>query len=425
MNSIKMLRSKILGKAKAFSRNHKTFRKVAKKIYYALKGKTFYISSLLTSVDNKMIYFSTFVGRSYSDTPKAIYEELLQDSRFSDFKFIWVFRDCENYKFLEQNKNTKVVELHSKEEKSALKKSAYWISNYRMFDYYSPKKNQVYVQCWHGVPLKRLGCDIKNSDNAMNSLEEIWAKYHQDTKRFKYLISPAKWTSEKFASAWDLKRFHKEDAIIEEGYPRNDKLINAGKEEIEKIKLLLNLSDIGSKKIILYAPTWRDNQYTNGVGYTYETQVDFERLQRELSDNYIILFRAHYLVANEFDFEKYAGFIYDVSKHDDINDLFLVSDLLITDYSSVFFDFANLKKPIIYYMYDMDYYRDGLRGFYLSLDELPGPIVKEEADLVSSINSMTKNFVIDEKYIAFNNKFNYLNDGKASKRVIDKIFFPI
>ena len=76
-------------------------------------------------------------------------------------------------------------------------------------------------------------------------------------------------------------------------------------------------------------------------------------------------------------------------------------------------------------MYDMDYYRDGLRGFYLSLDELPGPIVKEEADLVSSINSMTKNFVIDEKYIAFNNKFNYLNDGKASKRVIDKIFFPI
>ena len=88
MNSIKMLRSKILGKAKAFSRNHKTFRKVAKKIYYALKGKTFYISSLLTSVDNKMIYFSTFVGRSYSDTPKAIYEELLQDSRFSDFKFI-------------------------------------------------------------------------------------------------------------------------------------------------------------------------------------------------------------------------------------------------------------------------------------------------------------------------------------------------
>lgn len=108
--------------------------------------------------------------------------------------------------------------------------------------------------------------------------------------------------------------------------------------------------------MILYAPTFRDNQHTSGIGYTYNLGINFDELA-VLADNYIILFRTHYFITNLFDFNKYKGFVYDVSNYDDINELYLISDILITDYSSVFFDFANLKKPIIFYMYDLDEYK--------------------------------------------------------------------
>ena len=409
--------------AKGYARNHEGFRKWAKKLNYDVKLKKYQRLAKKTPTDPKLIYFNTFKGGAYSDSPKAIYEELLKDPRFDDYRFVWTFEEPESYRFLEKNPRTTVVQRTEKEEIDAINRAGWWITNYRMFDFYVPKKDQVYVQCWHGTPLKRLGYDITAGDNAMNSAEEIWEKYERDTKRFKYLISPTRWVSEKFTTAWNLKAFGKEDAIIEEGYPRNDRLINAGPEEVRALKEQLGLDSIEDRKIILYAPTWRDNQYTNGVGYTYKTEVDFDKLQRELGEDYVILFRAHYLVANEFDFRKYDGFIYDVSGHDDINDLYLVADLLVTDYSSVFFDYANLRRPIIYYMYDMDYYRDGLRGFYLSLDELPGPIVKEEDGLIASIRDLSENFQVDEKYRAFNDKFNYLDDGNATRRVIEKIFF--
>ena len=182
----------------------------------------------------------------------------------------------------------------------------------------------------------------------------------------------------------------------------------------------LNINDI-KKKVILYAPTWRDNQHQSGIGYTYKTEVDFEKLQKELGQDYIILFRAHYLVANEFNFEKYKGFIYDVSKIDDINELYIISDILITDYSSVFFDYANLKRPIIFYMYDFEQYKNNIRGFYIDLKELPGSITKTEDELIKEIKKMNNNFKYNKIYEEFNKKYNYLDDGKATERVINKI----
>ena len=175
------------------------------------------------------------------------------------------------------------------------------------------------------------------------------------------------------------------------------------------------------KKVILYAPTFRDNQHQSGMGYTYQTEVNFQLLQEKLQDQYIILFRAHYLVANSFDFEKYQGFIYNVSDYDDINELYVISDFLITDYSSVFFDYANLKRPILFYMYDLEEYKEELRGFYIDISELPGEIAQTEQELLKLIEN-TKDFVYNEKYQAFHEKYNYLDDGQATKRVVNKIF---
>ena len=107
--------------------------------------------------------------------------------------------------------------------------------------------------------------------------------------------------------------------------------------------------------------------------------------------------------------------------YDDINDLYLASDLLITDYSSVFFDYSNLGRPIIFYMYDLDQYEHEMRGFYLSIDELPGPIVTAEEELINEIRK-SEEWSADEKYLEFNRRFNPHEDGNASARVLARIF---
>lgn len=393
------------------------FRKISREILYLYRYIRYKIRGIGQKVDEHTILFSTFNGKAYSDSPRAIYDYMKDDSKY---KFIWAFKEPEKYRYLEDNKNTKVIKQGTKEYEQYLSKSKYWIFNYRAADHQYPKKNQVFLQCWHGTPLKRLGYDLDNPDNALNTKKEIRYKYKTDAKKFKYLLSPSKFATEKFISAWNLKEVKKENCVIEEGYPRNDFLINYTEEDIREIKEKLGINKI-SKKIILYAPTWRDNQHTSGVGYTYKTEVDFDLLQKELGQDYIILFRAHYLVANEFDFKKYEGFIYDVSKTDDINELYVVSDILITDYSSVFFDYANLKRPIIYYMYDLDKYKDNMRGFYIDLNELPGSIIQTEENLIKEIKSVSDNFKYDNKYKKFNDKYNYLDDGNASKRVVERV----
>ena len=368
-------------------------------------------------IDDKLVYFQTFSGRGYSDSPKAMYEYMRKAPEYKDYKFVWSFREPEKYRELLEDGRTELVKFRTRADNIALRRAKYWIANYRMLDYQHPRKGQIYVQCWHGTPLKRLGYDIDASDNAMNSIGEIREKYRTDAKKFSYLLSPSPFASEKFATAWDLNATHQTHKIIEEGYPRNDRLINAGDEERTSIRKKLGVDD---KKVILYAPTWRDNQHISGEGYSYKTEVDFDRLKEALGDRYVILFRAHYLVANSFDFDRYDGFVRDVSSYDDINDLYLASDLLITDYSSVFFDYSNLERPVIFYMYDLDQYEHEMRGFYLSLDELPGPIVKDEEKLIEEIEK-SENWTADEKYLEFNRRFNPHEDGKASARVLARI----
>ena len=408
--------SRIKKKIFDIAKINKPFRIVARSgrdaVYYA----KMVLDDPFVKVDKHLVYFQTFSGRGYSDSPKAMYEYMLDDPEYRDYRFVWSFREPEKYSFL-RNERTDIVRFRSKADNRALRKAKYWIANYRMLDYQHPRGEQVYVQCWHGTPLKRLGYDISISDNSMNSLEEIRSKYRTDAKKFSYLISPSPFTTEKFASAWDLVRTNQMHKIIEEGYPRNDRLINTTAEERKEIRKSLGVDD---KKVILYAPTWRDNQHSSGEGYTYKTEVDFDKLKTELGDEYVILFRAHYLVANSFDFKRYRGFVEDVSSYSDINDLYIAADILVTDYSSVFFDYANLRKPVIFYMYDLEEYANELRGFYISLEELPGPIVRNEGSLVKEVQAC-EGWNPDEKYEAFCCKYNPKDDGHASERVLARI----
>ena len=402
------------------SKKNKFIRKILRTIINIKNKIYFKLNTIGINTDEKTVIFGCFNGRSYCDSPKAIYKYMLTDRRFEEFNYIWVFKEPNKHKYLEENKNTKVISVKGKKYVQAMAKAKYWIFNYKIPDYIYPKKDQIFVQCWHGTPLKRLGCDLQHFDNALNTIEGMKKRYNEETKKFSYFLSPSKFASEKFISIWNMKENKKQDCVLELGYPRNDYLYNYTENDIKTIKSKLGIENC-TKKILLYAPTYRDNQHTSGIGYTYKTEVDFDKLKEELSGEYIILFRSHWLVANLFDFEKYKDFIYNVSDYDDIDELYVVSDLLITDYSSVFFDYANLKRPILFYMYDLEEYRDNIRGFYLNIEELPGPILKTEEELIENIKTISEDFYND-KYKKFNDKFNYLDDGQASKRVVDKIF---
>lgn len=396
------------------------FRKIIRLVRLFLMRLKYLKYKLNYKVDDKTIFFEVFDGRNYTCSPKAIYEKMITMDEFKDYKFIWAFNDPSKHE-VTKDKRLKIVKTKTSEYYKYISMSKYWIVNSIMDESITKKKNQIYVQCWHGTPLKRLRYDIEVNGAVLNTIDEIRKRNDRDASKFDYFISPSKYCTEKFTSAFNLVALGKKDIIIEEGYPRNDSLFNKNKKDIDEIKEKLGIPK--NKKVICYLPTFRDNQHTSGVGYTYDLAIDFDSLKKKFSKDYVILFRPHYFIANKIDLSKYKGFVYNVASYDEINDIYLVSDLLITDYSSVFFDYANLKRPVLFYMYDFDDYKNNLRDFYISLDELPGPIVKTQKELEKCISNVDKSITeFKDTYQKFNDKYNYLDDGNASERVIRVIF---
>ena len=402
------------------SKKNVLIRKFVRKSYILLKKLKYLRYKLFYKMDDKVIFFEAFGGRNYTCSPKAIYEKILTMKEFKDFKFVWAFVDPSKHDVLNDKRLT-IVKTNSKDYYKYLSIAKYWIVNSIIDEGIIKKKNQVYVQCWHGTPLKKLRYDIEVNGAVLNTIEEIRKRNDRDARKFDYFISPSKYCKEKFTSAFNLKALGKENIIIEKGYPRNDFLFNKTKKDVDSIKKKLGLPL--DKKVIFYLPTFRDNQHTSGVGYTYNLAIDFDSLKKKFSKDYVILFSPHYFIANSIDLSKYKGFVFNVARYDEINELYLVSDIIMTDYSSVFFDFANLKRPMLFYMYDFDDYQNNLRDFYISLDELPGPISKTQDELennLKNIDSIFKDY--KGKYEKFNKKYNYLDDGNASERVIKVIF---
>lgn len=193
-----------------------------------------------------------------------------------------------------------------------------------------------------------------------------------------------------------------------------------GKKGTVKKKLGIPLD----KRVILYAPTWRDDEYYGPGQYQFALRFDLKHLKEELGDEYVILLRTHYFIADAIDTRGLEDFAYNVSRYDDIAELYIVSDICITDYSSVFFDYANLLRPILFYVYDFDKYKDTLRGFYISMEnEVPGPLLYTEDEVIEAVKYIDN--IVEEysdRYTAFCKRFCNVSDGNASKRVVEQVF---
>lgn len=418
-------------------------------------------------VNPRSALFKAYSGRSYACGPRAIYEAVLADPAFDDFELVWVFREplaralaargftvrglpdesagadasakasaggssasgaidldvALGPQALDRLSRATIVVWGTAEHDRAHARTAYWFCNTVIPWHIDPGPEQAYIQLWHGTPLKRLGRDIDPSRarNALYSGRQTHRRYTWEGTRFTYLVTASAFSSEKLSSAFGLSEAQRAEKVLELGHSRNDMLFSAGSSgEAAAIKARLGIP--AGKRVVLYAPTWRDDQHSAGKGYTLQMPIDFDALHRELGDDHVVLFRPHYLIANEFDFARHGGFVRDASAVSDVNELCLISDVLVTDYSSVFFDYANLKRPIIFYMYDFETYANNMRGFYVDVDDLPGPIVRTQDELVAALRSAPDTTdVFAERYRRFNERFTYLDDGRASERVVGRV----
>ncbi|QDK67003.1 CDP-glycerol glycerophosphotransferase family protein [Bacillus halotolerans] len=365
--------------------------------------------------NNKLILFESYSGKQFSCNPRAIYEYLQENKDRYDYKLIWSID--KRYMSALEGVDAAYIKRFSFKWLWYMATAKYWITNSRLPLWIPKPKKTLYVQTWHGTPLKKLANDMDEVHMPGTTTEKYKQNFLREASKWDYLISPNAYSTEIFKSAF---QFNKE--IIEAGYPRNDILYSSNKESlIKKVKQELGINE--DKKVILYAPTWRDNEFKKVGQYKFELQFDLEELRKEFGDSVVILLRMHYLVSENFNLKKYKGFALDVSSYRDIRDLYLISDLLVTDYSSVFFDYINLKRPIVFFVYDLPIYRDAIRGFYLNFqEEAPGYLVETKEELISKLKSILKNPTLSSNYDTYYNLFCKLDDGEASKRVINRIF---
>lgn len=381
---------------------------------FRLYKLTFAIVGAILPKDKKLVIFESFLGKQYSDSPRAIYEYIQE--HYPEYTMYWSV-DRRHLKQFE-HMNVQYARRFSVKWLFLMTRAKYWVTNSRLPLWIPKPKGTKYIQTWHGTPLKRLAADMDEVHMPGTSTDEYKLNFIKEASKWDYLISPNAYSSVIFKRAFQFDK-----TMIESGYPRNDFLINANDDEtISEIKKGCDLPP--DKKIILYAPTWRDNQFYGRGRYKFDIQMDLDRMQEELSDDYVIVLRLHYLIAENLDLADYEGFVYDFSTYEDIRELYLIADLLITDYSSVFFDYANLRRPILFYVYDIEDYRDNIRGFYFDFEsKAPGPLVKTTEEIIEEIKKIDQiGFEPSEITEAFYEKFCYLEDGYASERVVKEIF---
>lgn len=370
------------------------------------------------------IFFESFLGEVVSDNPGSVYQYMINNNL--EYKYVWSLKNVSKAKDVKIDKKTKVIKKTSIKYLYYLYTSKYIINNSRMPIKFKKKSKQIYIQTWHGTPLKQLVHDMQEVHLPNVSTQKYKLDFDIDIKKWDYLVIPNKYSEEKFKSA-----FAYQGNLLKTGYPRNDELKKHmndldGKEKkkrINDIKKKLNL-DAG-KKILLYTPTFRDDEYTEKGKYIQKINFDLNKIIKDNPD-LIILFKCHYLVKKIVNnYGDFNGNCINLSHYSPINDLYLISDILMTDYSSTFFDYSILKKPIILYQYDYQKYKNVLRDFYLEIDELPVKPIYEKEELYEEINIIIKGIKTNEEF-KYQKEFSELQleeySINSSENLIKKIF---
>nr|WP_189179149.1 bifunctional glycosyltransferase family 2 protein/CDP-glycerol:glycerophosphate glycerophosphotransferase [Microbispora rosea] len=341
--------------------------------------------------------FDSYGGGQYSCNPRAVSEELAR--RHPDVEIVWVTRDGQ----FAVPPGVRLVLYGSREHEEALRTSRFVVANRRTQPgWYRKPRGQTVVQTWHGTPLKRLGLDLEGMPYAQRVPR---AELARQVATWDLLLSPSPFATSALRGA-----FGYEGEILESGYPRNDVLFDPARGRAARRRL--GLPD--DRRVILYAPTWRDDDVTGRL------TLDPVKVAGALGDDDVLLVRAHYLVARDMAI-PIGDRIRDVSKFPDMAELLAAADVLVTDYSSAMFDFACTGRPMVFYTPDLEHYRDKVRGFYFDFEaEAPGPVLRSDDDVLDVLRHGDLGRFAD-RYERFARTYCPWDDGHASARVVARL----
>jgi CDP-glycerol glycerophosphotransferase len=355
-------------------------------------------------IEPRTVLFDSWRGK-YADNPRAISEELHR--RDPSFRQIWVLEKDDpllpGY--------VETVAPCSWHHLAWMGRAQYVVSNGGMPIYWRKKPGQLYLQTWHGSPLKKLAFDIEKPRWAR--AERYLRHFRRDVQSWDALLSQSS-----FATAVQRACFRYGGRVLDSGYPRNDLLLsNEAERERVRDATRRRLGLDPAARVVLYAPTWRDS-------YTFAEEIDLGRIADELGDGTVFLLRAHNHVARTVAAQPHPSVI-DVSRVPDTRELLLAADVMIADYSSIIFDFALTGRPILFFTHDIEYYRDELRGMYIDLEaEAPGPILRTVPELVGGLRALDNGLPARhrEAYERFVAKHTEFDDGQASERAVEAFF---
>jgi CDP-glycerol glycerophosphotransferase len=353
------------------------------------------------------IVYSCFRGL-FGDTPRALYDALVARDDL-DATHTWMCTEATQASF---PSDVRTLIYGSPESIAALEAADLVIANDCISRVWTKKPGATYLQTWHGTPIKRIHHDAPLRPGWLDAPDK-------DIARWDHLLSPNPPSTERLRHA-----FRFDGAVHETGYPRNDALSSPDRDQIrEQVRKELGIPD--GTTAVLYTPTWRDDLvFDKAQGeQDYEFPIDMADFAERLGPDHVLLVRLHSIVASRLKPVPGAPMI-DVSKYVDTAGLYLAADLMVTDYSSSMFDFAITGKPLLFFTYDLEHYRDDLRGFYFDLAEVaPGPLVSTSAELVTAIGDVEAITAANvDRYARFRDQFCALEDGFATARVLDLLF---
>jgi CDP-glycerol glycerophosphotransferase len=355
------------------------------------------------------VLFEAFDGKVIGDSPLDIFNAL--NVARPDLEFFWSVKPG-----VSAPAGATALKYGSREWLKVLATAKYLVNNSAFPWYFKKVAGQVYLQTWHGTPLKRLVRDIEAGKVSAQYLSTM----RKESAAWDYLISPSAYATKCFETAFGFPIKGGSGKLLEVGYPRNDRLSAAADLRVEiRDRVRKQLGVKPQTQLVLYAPTWRDTN-RNAVG-TLQT-VNHIDAATKLPKGFQLMYRGHSMTLDAHNSKTANGAI-DVTEYPDITELYLAADVLITDYSSVMFDFAVTGKPMIFLTPDIEKYISD-RGFYFDfVAEAPGPIchtTAEVIDALENINDVAKKYSL--AYKAWQAKFTPLEDGKATDRVIAAAF---
>lgn len=329
------------------------------KLYVVVMSLVFRLWGAWEKTDEHLVLFVSFMGKGFNDSPKVLFDAIQAHPEYKKYRCVWAFEHPENFPQLE------TVKIDTPAYFKTALRAKYWITNTNIERGLKfKKKDQIYLNTWHGIALKYIGNDCPGRKD-----------YNFDT--VDYLTVSGDYEERVFKSAFHAR----ESSYLRCGMPRNEALWLA--DEMSRAEMREKLGIPADKKVILYAPTWREST-DGGRSYAIKPPIHFDAWKKALGTEYVILFRAHHQTTKVLGIE-YDEFVRDASEYPAVNDLMIASDILITDYSAIAFDYSILCRPIFCYAYDYDSYL-AERGTYFSVDEkYPNKSCRTEDELLERI----------------------------------------